>query len=54
MYHVLGRMSGKSGWGAVRITDRDFVDGARIFTKTTEFLVETLESLSEKAEPLGS
>ena len=39
--------------GAVRITDFDFLDDALIFAKTIEVISEALESLSERAEPLG-
>ena len=48
-------MSGKSGsevsFGTVRITELDYKDDALILAETTEVLAETLESLSEEADP---
>ena len=50
-------MSENPGYGVsfatIRITDLDFADNAQIFAETTEALSVALESLSEKAEPLG-
>ena len=52
MDHVLGRMSEISGsevsFGAVRITDLEFVDEAVIFVETTEVISEAHESLMRK------
>ena len=57
MNHLLSRMSEISDSGVsletVLITALDFADNTVIIAGTTEALAEALESLSEKAAPLG-
>ncbi len=56
MRRVVGETSGcGASFGDVRVTDLDFVGDAVIFAETGDhnIIIEALESLSEKAEPLG-